>query len=422
MSRGVTKQCPLCDADPVRVSQHPRRDAFDIECRRCGPFTVSGTLYAISKIPPELKSQLSAYTRQCKENGQHPEMFSTYNLESIAKRVGTIPPDKKPDRLLAVAAKRSDHPGAAAPFSPEWDYPLIQGKNPQEAIYHRQALVNDGYIILSPGDMVTITHKGWKRLESQSSTPTSSSGQPDKPSNNFKEWDVFICHASEDKEAVVEPLVEALKARDLRVWYDRTILTIGDSLRRKIDEGLAKSRFGIVVLSRAFFGKGWPERELDGLVQKEIAGQKVILPVWHGVTHEEVARYSLPLADRLAGSTGQGIEPLADELLEAIKIEVTSVQEHTTAKTSPSAAAAPARSPQPEEKWVDIHYPRDSGLLRRLEAEGYRAKWCFDRDVARAIDIDGWELVYVDSGDGQRAILRLRDRPDNQTLLKKRPR
>ena len=111
----------------------------------------------------------------------------------------------------------------------------------------------------------------------------------------------------------------ALAARRLRVWYDRTILTIGDSLRQKIDEGLAKSRFGIVILSQAFFGKGWPERELNGLVQKEVASQKVILPVWHGVTHADVARYSLPLADRLAGSTEIGIEALADELLRAIK-------------------------------------------------------------------------------------------------------
>ena len=137
-----------------------------------------------------------------------------------------------------------------------------------------------------------------------------------------KEWDVFICHASEDKTAIVEPLVAALRARGLRVWYDRTDLTIGDSLRRKIDEGLAKSRFGIVILSMAFFGKAWPERELDGLVQKEIEGEKVILPVWHGVTHSEVARYSPLLAGRLAGSTGMGIEALADELLQAIKTSV----------------------------------------------------------------------------------------------------
>lgn len=320
MSRGEIKPCPLCDADPVRVSEHPRRDAFDIECRRCGPFTVSGTLYAISKIPADLKPQLSAYTRQCKEDGQHPEMFSTYNLESLAKRVGTIPPDKKPDRLLAVVAKRSAHPGASALFSPEWDYPLIHAANLQEAIYHRKALVDAGYIDLVGEDKVILSHKGWERFGSLSSNPAAKPQTPDQGLDNItKEWDVFVCHASEDKEAVVEPLVAALTTRGLRIWYDRTALTIGDSLRRKIDEGLAKSRFGIVILSHAFFRKEWPQRELDGLAQKETRGQKVILPVWHGVTHADVARYSPPLADRLAGTIERGIKSLADELFQAIK-------------------------------------------------------------------------------------------------------
>ncbi|MFL5912585.1 MAG: hypothetical protein ACJ768_18705, partial [Gaiellaceae bacterium] len=32
-----------------------------------------------------------------------------------------------------------------------------------------------------------------------------------------------------------------------------------DSLRRKIDTGIAASRFGIIVLSGPFFAKGWPQ-------------------------------------------------------------------------------------------------------------------------------------------------------------------
>jgi len=298
---------------------HPTRDAFDIDCRRCGPFTISGTLYAIRKIPPELKPHLSAYTRQCKEVNEHPEMLSTYNLESLARRIAQIPPSQKPDMLLSIIGTRSPYPGATVSFSPEHDYPLLQAMNPQEAIFHLKALKANGLVDVVNDDTVVLTHKGWERRESVPLTHVATSYKNDQSENSAKEWDVFICHASEDKSAVVEPLVTALAARRLRVWYDRTILTIGDSLRQKIDEGLAKSRFGIVILSQAFFGKGWPERELNGLVQKEVASQKVILPVWHGVTHADVARYSLPLADRLAGSTEIGIEALADELLRAIK-------------------------------------------------------------------------------------------------------
>ena len=62
-------------------------------------------------------------------------------------------------------------------------------------------------------------------------------------------YDVFISHASEDKEEVVRPLANALRKAGLKVWYDEFELHIGDSLRRKIDQGLEKIRFGIVVIS-----------------------------------------------------------------------------------------------------------------------------------------------------------------------------
>lgn len=87
-------------------------------------------------------------------------------------------------------------------------------------------------------------------------------------------WDVFISHASEDKGDAARPLANELSSRGLRVWFDETTLELGDSLQVKIDEGLANSRFGIVLLSKAFFEKNWPKRELDGLVSREVAGQR----------------------------------------------------------------------------------------------------------------------------------------------------
>src|SRR5207247_801295 len=96
-------------------------------------------------------------------------------------------------------------------------------------------------------------------------------------------WDVFISHASEDKAAVADPLFRALEDAGLKVWYDRVELGLGDSLRKKIDEGLAHSRFGIVILSPPFFAKHWPQQELNGLAQREVDGEKVILPVWYNM-------------------------------------------------------------------------------------------------------------------------------------------
>lgn len=113
-------------------------------------------------------------------------------------------------------------------------------------------------------------------------------------------YDAFICHASEDKEMLVRPLAESLSKLGLRVWYDEFELRVGDSLRRSIDKGLVNSRFGIVVLSKAFFRKNWTQYELDGLTVRDIDGAKVILPIWYGISKAEVIRRSPSLADKIA--------------------------------------------------------------------------------------------------------------------------
>ena len=117
--------------------------------------------------------------------------------------------------------------------------------------------------------------------------------------------DAFISYATEDKESLVRPLAEKLTAAGFNIWVDELQLTVGDSLRRSIDKGLATSRFGIVVLSPDFFAKDWPQYELDGLVNREVSeGTKVILPLWHKVSKDEVRSYSPSLADKVALSTG----------------------------------------------------------------------------------------------------------------------
>lgn len=132
-------------------------------------------------------------------------------------------------------------------------------------------------------------------------------------------FDVFISHASEDKDSFVRALATQLSEYDLDVWYDEFSLRIGDSLRRKIDEGITNSRFGIVVLSKSFFAKGWANHELDGLVTKSVSGQQVLLPIWHGVSRAEVAAYSASLADKVARSTSEySIEEISKEIADVI--------------------------------------------------------------------------------------------------------
>jgi len=115
-------------------------------------------------------------------------------------------------------------------------------------------------------------------------------------------YDAFICHASEDKARFVRPLARELSRLGFRVWFDEFSMSVGDSLRRSIDQGLASSRFGVVVLSKAFFAKEWSNYELDGLVAREIEGRKVVLPVWYDIGKADVLQFSPTLADRIAAT------------------------------------------------------------------------------------------------------------------------
>lgn len=131
-------------------------------------------------------------------------------------------------------------------------------------------------------------------------------------------WDVFISHASEDKDAVALPLAKLLGDRGVKVWIDAHELKLGDSLRGKIDEGLAKSQWGLVILSPSFFRKPWFQAEVDALVSREMGGQRVVLPVWHDVTAADVARCSPLLAARLGVSTASGLDKVCDAVLSAM--------------------------------------------------------------------------------------------------------
>jgi TIR domain-containing protein len=143
--------------------------------------------------------------------------------------------------------------------------------------------------------------------------------QVEKSIASSKKWDVFISHASEDKNEIARPLAEALQKKGLSVWYDDFSLKIGDSLRAAIDYGLVNSRYGVVILSKNFFAKHWPVQELNGLVSREKNSRKVILPIWHKVTADEVRDFSPILADRLAAQSEQGLGTLVEQIAYALE-------------------------------------------------------------------------------------------------------
>jgi hypothetical protein len=100
------------------------------------------------------------------------------------------------------------------------------------------------------------------------------------PTRDVGRHDVFICHAGEDKQDVVEPLVKALEEFDISCWYDKNEIRWGDRIVEKVNTGLKNARYVLVVLSKDSIHKSWPKTELESAIQSEITGgKKRILPL-----------------------------------------------------------------------------------------------------------------------------------------------
>ena len=137
-----------------------------------------------------------------------------------------------------------------------------------------------------------------------------------------KSWDVFISHASEDKEDFVKPLAETLQKCGVKVWYDDFELKIGDSLSDSINRGLQKSKYGIIIFSPAFFEKQWTDYELKSMLMRQVNGEKVILPIWHNVSKDFIGEKSSYFLDIKALSSDIEWDELICGILQVIRPDI----------------------------------------------------------------------------------------------------
>jgi len=251
-------------------------------------------LWVSSPLAPQTREQdthvdsagekISAYNNFCPEVAfDRFGIFATY----LSPHVDEIDTSLAHERLGREGAPAED---------PRWTWRAITPQHYSECPFYSQ-----------------LSH-GWPKLLARGQTPVIGA-----PSSSPPRFDVFISHASEDKETFVRALAAELARLGLRVWYDESTLKLGDSLRDKIDEGLASSEYGVVVLSAAFFSKNWPQAELGGLFAREMQGRKVILPVRHGLTQADVVKHSPLLADKLATLTEKGVETVAAEIFAVVR-------------------------------------------------------------------------------------------------------
>jgi TIR domain len=131
----------------------------------------------------------------------------------------------------------------------------------------------------------------------------------------------FICHDSRDKVQVARPIAMGLSKLMCPVWYDEFSLKVGDRLRESIEKGLKECKKCVLVLSPQFFGNtGWTRVEFNSIFTRElIKREDFLLPVWCGVTKEQVFEYSPSLADRVAVDWSLGEEEVVRQLIRVIR-------------------------------------------------------------------------------------------------------
>ncbi len=104
-----------------------------------------------------------------------------------------------------------------------------------------------------------------------------------------KKYDVFISHANKDKSEYVDLLYMALKRLGVTIFYDTEVLSWGDNWKQVILDGTATSEFAIIVISENFFDREWTEKELHEFLERQnSSGQKIVLPLLHNITLDQL--------------------------------------------------------------------------------------------------------------------------------------
>lgn len=95
----------------------------------------------------------------------------------------------------------------------------------------------------------------------------------------YQEYDIFICHASEDKDNVAIPISEACEKIGIHAFIDKKYIKWGDSLTGKINHALGRSKYVLAILSENSVDKTWPSKEINAAIARELAGKQIILPL-----------------------------------------------------------------------------------------------------------------------------------------------
>lgn len=124
---------------------------------------------------------------------------------------------------------------------------------------------------------------------------------------------VFLAYSHKDSE-FVDRLAKDLRNRGIRVWLDSNELKPGDSIQRRLDEGLSTSGYMLAVLSKASLASQWATREMEMAMHRELKGK------WPRVIPVVIDDVSPPkfLANKIFVDLGRNYEEGLDKVIQVI--------------------------------------------------------------------------------------------------------
>lgn len=133
-------------------------------------------------------------------------------------------------------------------------------------------------------------------------------------------FDLFLCHAWDDRQGAATQLSDLLGDEGVTVWFSEKHILLGQPFMREIDRGLAKSRAGLALITPSFLERvdkgGVSDKELSALLARDL-----LIPVVHGTTFEEVRRVSPLLGSRNGLDTSEdSMEVIATKIAELVDV------------------------------------------------------------------------------------------------------
>jgi hypothetical protein len=131
------------------------------------------------------------------------------------------------------------------------------------------------------------------------------------------EYDVYVSYSHKDA-LFVQPLVDALEARGIKVWYDSGEIRVGEYFMRTIGEALEQSRYFLLVISPDYLASQWTPFELGVALSAVSTKGARVIPVL--VRKSDLSDLPNPLRrHQFLDATQASAEQIAAEVAEVVR-------------------------------------------------------------------------------------------------------